>query len=206
MSSSDIFNDDELERLRADLAHCGERLLDEVSKQARLQQHLDACNAANVKLADDNARLTDDRMRELHACPYCRKHEGGAVSPCVLHGGCAESKVEVLEDGLFRFTCPSCGVESDVVRSLRAENAELRADAERYRWLRNDNKGMHYTTDFDANGKYGKGDTVDIIVIEIPCAFDEPRWTPEGHFDCALELDAAIDAARGAQPTTHDES
>jgi hypothetical protein len=61
-------------------------------------------------------------------------------------------------------------------------------DAARYRWLRDQNKRMHYTTDYQPEG------CTDLIQIELTVV-GEPVFTPEGHFDFARELDRAIDTA-----------
>lgn len=83
---------------------------------------------------------------------------------------------------------------------FRAAHELLGRDAERYRWLRNENKHMGYDTDYDATGKYGQGDTVDVIQITVHL-YGEPEFTPEGRFDYGKELDRAIDkhAALAAQ-------
>lgn len=65
-------------------------------------------------------RTNNNSMRILHECPYCHQHQGGGVTPCVLHGGAASMKVEKLADGMFAFRCPACGVESGEIRELRA--------------------------------------------------------------------------------------
>lgn len=62
-------------------------------------------------------------------------------------------------------------------------------DAERYRWLRDQNKRMHYTTDYAPEGCF------DLIQIEVR-VIGEPVFTKEGHFDFAFELDRAIDEAK----------
>lgn len=72
-------------------------------------------------------RLNADRTHELENCPYCRKLGDHAYTPCYLHGGCTEAKVEVLEDGMFKFTCPVCGVDSDKVRQQQKEIERLRS-------------------------------------------------------------------------------
>jgi len=77
-----------------------------------------------------NSRLQNDRIRELDACPYCTKHDGGGISPCVLHSGCGEAKVEKLPDGMFRFMCPVCGVASGAVRNLQKELADAQQPGE----------------------------------------------------------------------------
>lgn len=64
-----------------------------------------------------------DRQRELDACPYCQRHKG---SPCFLHGGGREAQVVQGDDGGFELICPVCGVPSDEVRHLKAENERLR--------------------------------------------------------------------------------
>jgi hypothetical protein len=68
------------------------------------------------------------------------------------------------------------------------ERADAEKDAVRYRWMRDQNKRMHYTTDYQPDG------CTDLIQIEVPVV-GEPIFTPEGHFDFSMELDRAIDAA-----------
>jgi hypothetical protein len=64
------------------------------------------------------------------------------------------------------------------IRRLRAELKALRADAERYRWLRNDAKNTDVTQPIVVRGYDGPAGNY----------FNEPLWDDE--------LDAAIDAAR----------
>jgi hypothetical protein len=64
------------------------------------------------------------------------------------------------------------------IERLRAEVDGLRADAERYRWLRNDAKNTDVTQPIVVRGYDGPAGNY----------FNEPLWDDE--------LDAAIDAAR----------
>jgi hypothetical protein len=67
---------------------------------------------------------------------------------------------------------------ADEFERLRAEVDALRADAERYRWLRNDAKNTDVTQPIVVRGYDGPAGNY----------FNEPLWDDE--------LDAAIDAAR----------
>jgi len=67
---------------------------------------------------------------------------------------------------------------ADEFERLRAEVDGLRADAERYRWLRNDAKNTDVTQPIVVRGYDGPAGNY----------FNEPLWDDE--------LDAAIDAAR----------
>jgi hypothetical protein len=78
-------------------------------------------------------------------------------------------------------------------------------DAKRYRWLRDENKRIDYTSDWKA--KDPRGRLLEAITSDVPECFKitllfhhvpkggEPIWKEGGHIDWAANMDAAIDAA-----------
>jgi len=88
--------------------------------------------------------------------------------------------------------------------ALRADVEALRKDAERYRWLRDVNQRIDYTSDWKA--KTPKGRLIEAITVGVQDCFkitlplfhthdSEPIWKDGGHIDWQANMDAAIDAA-----------
>ena len=78
------------------------------------------------------------------------------------------------------FVCTTCGAEklrNATIKTLEAENAALREDAERYRWLR------------DMSGRYPKKGPIAILTDEYGDLLHRLDFA---------ELDAAINEARKA--------
>lgn len=92
------------------------------------------------------------------------------------HGNWSECEQCAEEDALFARIAK---LEADLA-AAQAEAAALRADAERYRWLRN--------CTFD---KFS-GDVDDRLYVACDDAVYSNKWALHSE-----ELDAAIDAARG---------
>ena len=93
--------------------------------------------------------------------------------------------------------------------ALKAELAEAKKDAERYRWLKNSDC-LSYVSDTGPRPstayqrlsyalKMHDKQTSDMIEIRLLCYHlgpqDEPRWIDGKHFDYVANMDAAIDAA-----------
>jgi hypothetical protein len=89
----------------------------------------------------------------------------------------------------------------------------LRADALRYRWLRDSNIRMDYTSDFPQGWLLLSPETrllrsvhenfpecikMTVHLLHVPDG-GEPIWKDGGHFDFGANLDAAIDQARTDQ-------
>jgi hypothetical protein len=53
----------EVVRLRRENAHCEKNMLNAISEKSRLQEHLTACNSANVRICTENAELHADAER-----------------------------------------------------------------------------------------------------------------------------------------------
>ena len=79
-----------------------------------------------------------------------------------------------------------CQLAADEIDRLRAELAELRADAERYRWLR--------------DNRVGTVAPEEIVTTHMELTFTwySPTWE-NGERQDPVSLDAAIDRARGSE-------
>lgn len=96
----------------------------------------------------------------------------------------------------------------DTTPNAAPEAADTR-DARRYRWLRDSNDRIDYTSDFKATT--AKGRMLEAITTDVPECFKitllfhhvpkggEPIWKDGGHIDWAANMDAAIDAAIAQQ-------
>lgn len=129
---------------------------------------------ADARIAELEAEVA--RLRSLAACAY--QFAGAHDAPVAwLDALSAAANGEPFsDDGLL----PYCGDTLDQIASLKAENARLREDAERYRWLR--------------TATQLGGETMAVFVIdEFSEIANKGEWLSDD------DLDAAIDKARGKE-------
>jgi hypothetical protein len=151
---------------------------------------------------DTPAKLARDAVRMLES--YAESYESMAKMDSPSGDGTVQCR-SVARDiranmaGWFGAHLTEQATAAQQAQTERALTDDAR-DAVRYRYLRDQNKRMHYTTDYQPEG------CTDLIQIEV-AVVGEPVFTPEGHFDFARELDRAIDAvltaAQAASGSNH---
>jgi hypothetical protein len=95
------------------------------------------------------------------------------------------------------YECPVPVVAASDYDALAAELAECRADAERYRWLR-DRIEVRRQEAMSGSVRPALSVRIGSAFLDSPCSRLKSLNDPDAHETRSRELDAAIDAARAA--------
>ena len=96
------------------------------------------------------AKVAELEERRCEVCGYAEHHRE--------HTGCLRKQVSTLKTELREICAaiddPACDLTLttvECIKRLKAENESLKSDAERYRWLKNNNSpiGIYSNADFD---------------------------------------------------------